>query len=130
MRRITLPSRGNFGEGTGLPCVLLMRLRQRLISAQRSLYSLVMRDVASGPEITDPSSVLEKYSNKENHLSSNPKHSIEEVTPTTSGTLETAAGSSIVEKEVSSNINLTTNLNPTTPVSGRDSIIIIFSNRE
>ena len=59
MRRITLPSRGNFGEGIGRPFVLLMRLRQRLISAQSSLYSLVMRDVASGPEITDPSSSLE-----------------------------------------------------------------------
>lgn len=49
------------------------------------------------------SSVLEKQSNEENHSSSNPKHSVEEVTPTTSGTPETAAGSSIVEKEVSLN---------------------------
>lgn len=36
------------------------------------------------------------------------------MTPTTSGTPETAAGSSIVEKEVSSNTDSTTNLNPTT----------------
>lgn len=52
---------------------------------------------------SNTSSVLEKQSNEENHSSSNPKHSVEEVTPTTSGTPETAAGSSIVEKEVSLN---------------------------
>ena len=52
---------------------------------------------------SNTSSVLEKQSNEENHSSSSPKHSVEEVTPTTSGTPETAAGSSIVEKEVSSN---------------------------
>ena len=63
------------------------------------------------------SSVLEKQSNEDSHSSNNPKHSVEEVTPTTSGTSvapETAAGSSIVEKEVSSNTDSTTNLNPTT----------------
>ena len=60
------------------------------------------------------SSVLEKQSNEENHSTSNPKHSVEEVTPTTSGTSETAAASSRVEKEVSSNTDSTTNLNPTT----------------
>ena len=65
----------------------------------------------------NPSSVLEKNSNVENHSSSNLKHSVEEVTPTTSGTPETAAGSSIVEKEVSSNTDSTTNLNPTTTLT-------------
>ena len=52
---------------------------------------------------SNTSSVLEKQLNGGNHSSSSPKHSVEEVTPTTSGTPETAAGSSIVEKEVSSN---------------------------
>ena len=55
----------------------------------------------------NPSSVLEKHSNEENHSSSNPKHSVEEVTPTTSGTPETAAASSRVEKEVGSNSTVT-----------------------
>ena len=63
---------------------------------------------------TNPSSVLEKHWNEENHSSSNPKHSVEEVTPTTSGTPETAAASLRVEKEVGSNTDSATNLNPTT----------------
>ena len=63
---------------------------------------------------TNPSSVLEKHWNEENHSSSNPKHSVEEVTPTTSGTPETAAASLRVEKEVGSNTDSATNLNTTT----------------
>ncbi len=56
---------------------------------------------------TNTSSVLEKQSNKENHSTSNPNRAGEEVTATTSGTQGTAAGSSGVEKEVSSNPTVT-----------------------
>ena len=56
---------------------------------------------------SNTSSVLEKHLNEENHSSSNPKHSVEEVTPTTSGTSEIAASSSRVEKEVGSNATVT-----------------------
>ena len=62
----------------------------------------------------NPSSVLEKHSNEENHSSSNPNRAVEEVTTTSSGSQGTAAGSSSVEKEVGSNTASTTTLNPTT----------------
>ena len=62
----------------------------------------------------NPSSVLEKQGNEENHSSSSPKESVEAVSPTTSESHGTAAASSRVEKEVSSNTDSTTNLNPTT----------------
>lgn len=63
---------------------------------------------------SNTSSVLEKQSNEENHSSSSPKQSEEAVNATTSVAPEINAGSSIVEKEVSSNTASTTNLNPTT----------------
>ena len=59
-------------------------------------------------------SVCEKQYNEGNHSSSNLKYSAEEVTSTTSGTPEIAAGSSSVEKEVDSNTDSST----TTPISG------------
>ena len=63
---------------------------------------------------TNTSSVLEKQSNKENHSSSNPKESVEAATPTNLESHGTAAGSSRVEKEGSSNTDSATNLNPFT----------------
>ena len=62
----------------------------------------------------NPSSVLEKHSNEENHSSSNPKESVEEVSPKTSEFHGTATASTSVEKEVGSNTDSATNLNPTT----------------
>ena len=59
-------------------------------------------------------SVLEKTSNEDSHSSNNPKQSVEAVNATTSAAPEKAEDSSIVEKEVSSNTDSTTNLNPTT----------------
>ena len=55
----------------------------------------------------NPSSVLEKQGNEENHSSSNPKHAVEEVTRTASGSQGTTASSSSVDKEVSSNSTVT-----------------------
>ena len=55
---------------------------------------------------------------------------MEEVTNITLLVSEIALSSSSVENEVSSNIDLITNLNPTTPVSGRDCVIMISSNRK
>ena len=52
-------------------------------------------------------SVLEKQSNEENHSSSNPNYAVEEVTTTASGNSEVVAGSSNVDKEVSSNLSVT-----------------------
>lgn len=63
---------------------------------------------------TNPSSVLEKQSNEENHSSSNPNRAVEEVTTTSSGSQGTAVASSKVEKEVGSNTDSATNLNSTT----------------
>ena len=60
------------------------------------------------------SSVLEKHSNEENHSTSNPKTTVEEVNTATLVTPEKAVGGSSVEKEESSITDSTTNLNPTT----------------
>ena len=56
---------------------------------------------------SNTSSVLEKHSNGENHLSSNPNRAVEEVTLTASGSQGTTASSSSVDKEVSSNSTVT-----------------------
>ena len=56
---------------------------------------------------SNTSSVLEKQSNSENHSSSDPNSAIEEVTTISSGSQGTPAGSSSVEKEVSSNSTVT-----------------------
>ena len=56
---------------------------------------------------SNTSSVLERQSNGGNHSSSSPKESIEEVSPVTSESHGTAAGSSRVEKEVGSNLTVT-----------------------
>ena len=63
---------------------------------------------------SNTSSVLEKHLNEENHSSSNPNRAVEEVTRTASGSQRTTASSSSVDKEVGSNTDSTTNLNPTT----------------
>ena len=63
---------------------------------------------------SNTSSVLERQSNGGNHSSSSPKESIEEVSPVTSESHGTAAGSSRVEKEVGSNTDSAT----TTTVGG------------
>ena len=55
------------------------------------------------------SSVIEKQSNEDSHSSNNPKQSVEAVNATTSVAPEKAAGSSSVDKEVSSNTDSTTN---------------------
>lgn len=55
----------------------------------------------------NPSSVLEKQSNGENHSSSNPNRAVEEVTTTSSSSQGIPAGSSSVEKEVGSNSTVT-----------------------
>ena len=69
-------------------------------------------------EAANTSSVLEKQSNEGDYSSSNPKHSVEEVTTTSSGSQGTAVGSPRVEKEVGSNTASTTTLNPTTTDGG------------
>ena len=66
----------------------------------------------------NPSSVLEKHSNEENHSSSNLKESMEAVRPTTSEFHGIDAGSSRVEKGVGSNTDSITTLNATTRVGG------------
>ena len=58
---------------------------------------------------TNAASVIEKQSNEDSHSSNNPKQSVEGVNATTSIAPEKAAGSSIVEKEVGSNTDSTTN---------------------
>ena len=63
---------------------------------------------------SNTSSVLERQANEVNQSSSNPKESIEEVSPVTSESHGTAAGSSRVEKEVGSNTDSAT----TTTVGG------------
>lgn len=69
----------------------------------------------------NPSSVLEKHSNEENHSSSNPNHAVEEVTRASAVAPETNAGSSSVDKEVSSNADSTTNpISTTTSSVGGD----------
>ena len=57
------------------------------------------------------SSVLEKQANEGNQSSRNPKQSLEEVNTTTSVAPEIVAGSSSVEKEVSSYTDSTTTTN-------------------
>ena len=69
----------------------------------------------------NPSSVLEKHSNEENHSTSNPNHAVEEVTRASAVAPETTAGSSSVDKEVSSNADSTTNpISTTTSSVGGD----------
>lgn len=58
---------------------------------------------------TNAASVIEKQSNEDSHSSNNPKQSVEAVNATTSIAPEKAAGSSIVEKEVGSKTDSTTN---------------------
>ena len=66
-------------------------------------------------------SVLEKTSNEENHSTSNPNHAVEEVTRASAVAPETTAGSSSVDKEVSSNADSTTNpISTTTSSVGGD----------
>lgn len=62
---------------------------------------------------SNTSSVLEKQANEGNQSSSNPKQSLEEVNTTTSVAPEIVAGSSSVEKEVSSYTDSTTTTNTT-----------------
>lgn len=85
------------------------KARTTVESSQRYHYTESdnrREDVTHEP---NASSVIEKQSNEDSHSSNNPKQSVEAVNATTSVAPEKAAGSSSVDKEVSSNTDSTTN---------------------
>ena len=85
------------------------KARTTVESSQRYHYTESdnrREDVTHEPNV---SSVIEKQSNEDSHSSNNPKQSVEAVNATTSVAPEKAAGSSSVDKEVSSNTDSTTN---------------------
>ena len=85
-------------------------------NSQRSTHSESDHRREDVTRESNTSLVLERQSNGGNHSSSSPKESIEEVSPVTSESHGTAAGSSRVEKEVGSNTDSATTLNATTTV--------------
>ena len=96
------------------------KARTTVESSQRYHYTESdnrREDVTHEP---NASSVIEKQSNEDSHSSNNPKQSVEAVNATTSVAPEKAAGSSSVDKEVSSNTDSTTNstTNSTLTVAG------------